>query len=218
MNALFYIASIVAIAATIMVITRLNAIHALLYLIVSLLSVAVIFFLLGAPFVAALEVIVYAGAIMVLFVFVVMMLNLGPQAVEQENRWFNPKIWIGPAILSAILIAEFIYVLILHGSQSLNTNMVNPKQVGISLFSTYLLGVELASMLLLAGIIGAYHLGRRKEAVFHRYFRRPDGISERLHPAEEGKIDESGIKGSDKTLSKVNVSGMKQKKSERGEV
>ena len=77
MNLVFYISALVAVIATTMVITRLNAVHALLYLIVSLLSVALIFFVLGAPFVAALEVIVYAGAIMVLFVFVIMMLNLG---------------------------------------------------------------------------------------------------------------------------------------------
>ena len=62
-----------------------NAVHALLYLIVSLLAVAVVFLALGAPFVAALEVIIYAGAIMVLFVFVMMMLNLGPRTVEQER-------------------------------------------------------------------------------------------------------------------------------------
>ena len=64
--------------------------HALLYLVVSLLSVALIFFMLGAPFAAALEVIVYAGAIMVLFVFVVMMLNLGPQTAAQERQWLDP--------------------------------------------------------------------------------------------------------------------------------
>ena len=86
MAALFYIAALVGVVSTGMVITRLNAVHALLYLIVSLLAVALIFFLLGAPFVAALEVIIYAGAIMVLFLFVVMMLNQGPPAVVQERR------------------------------------------------------------------------------------------------------------------------------------
>ncbi len=69
MTAMFYIAGAVATVSSLAVITRLNVVHALLYLIVSLLSVAVMFLTLGAPFVAALEVIVYAGAIMVLFVF-----------------------------------------------------------------------------------------------------------------------------------------------------
>ena len=78
MNVLFYISAVVAILATLMAISRAHPVHALLYLIVSLLAVALVFFTLGAPFVAALEVITYAGAIMVLFLFVVMMLNLGP--------------------------------------------------------------------------------------------------------------------------------------------
>ena len=80
MEVAFYIAAIVAIVSTVLTITRLNAVHALLYLIVSLLAVAVVFYAMGAPLVAALEVIIYAGAIMVLFVFVVMMLNLGKRA------------------------------------------------------------------------------------------------------------------------------------------
>ena len=75
MEATFYLSAAVAVAATLMVVTRASAVHALLYLIVSLLAVAVVFFVLGAPFVAALEVIIYAGAVMVLFVFVIMMLN-----------------------------------------------------------------------------------------------------------------------------------------------
>src|ERR687892_734134 len=96
----FYLAAAVA---TLMVITRLNAVHALLYLIVSFLSVALILYILGAPFIAALEVIIYAGAIVVLFVFVVMMLNLGPQAIEQERHWLAARMWRGPAILATIL-------------------------------------------------------------------------------------------------------------------
>ena len=85
MEVAFYIAAIVAIVSTVLTITRLNAVHALLYLIVSLLAVAVVFYTMGAPFVAALEVIIYAGAIMVLFVFVVMMLNLGKRAAMSRS-------------------------------------------------------------------------------------------------------------------------------------
>ncbi len=160
MNAVFYIAAAVAIVSTGLVITRLNAVHALLYLIVSLLAVAVIFFTLGAPFVAALEVIVYAGAIMVLFLFVIMLLNLGPTTTEQEREWLRPGIWIGPAILAALLLAEFVYAAALSGS-NVGGTVVAPKQVGLALFGPYLLGVELASVLLLAGLVGAYHLGRQ---------------------------------------------------------
>src|SRR5512139_3697988 len=98
MTVLFYLSAAVAVLATVLVITRTNAVHALLYLIVSLLAIALIFFILGAPFVAALEVIIYAGAIMVLFIFVIMMLNLGGPHAREESRLLTPGVWIGPAI------------------------------------------------------------------------------------------------------------------------
>jgi NADH-quinone oxidoreductase subunit J len=137
-------------------------VHALLYLIVSLLAVAVVFYVLGAPFVAALEVIVYAGAIMVLFLFVVMMLNLGKHSVEIERQWLTPGIWIGPVLLASVLLIEVIYLLMRGAPAALGTGAVEPKAVGIALFGPYLIGVELASMLLLAGLIGAYHVGFRE--------------------------------------------------------
>jgi NADH-quinone oxidoreductase subunit J len=163
MNGMFYLAAAVAVISTLMVITRLNAMHALLYMIVSLLSVALIFYTLGAPFVAMLEVILYAGAIMVLFVFVVMVLNLGPQATEQETQWLHPGVWRGPAILGGILFAELVYVLVRYGSRSPVGGATEPKAVGVALFGPYLIGVELASLLLLAGLVGTYHLGQREQ-------------------------------------------------------
>lgn len=160
---LFYLAGVIALFSTVMVITRLNAVHALLYMVMSLLSVALIFFLLGAPFIAALEVIIYAGAIMVLFVFVIMMLNLGPQSEDQERRWFSLRTWRGLVIIAGILLTELIIAVRLGLPQPLDVTEVTPQQVALSLFGPYLLGVELASMLLLAGLVGAYHLGRRKQ-------------------------------------------------------
>lgn len=160
MNAIFYISAAIAVVSTAMAISRLNAVHALLYLIVSLLSVAQIFFILGAPFAAALEVIIYAGAIMVLFVFVVMMLNLGPPAMETERQWLRPGMWIGPVLLSAVLMAELVFVIAKGSSHPAGSHEVGAGAVGIALFGPYALGVELASMLLLAGLVGAYHLAR----------------------------------------------------------
>jgi len=160
MNWLFYISAVVAVAATIMMLTRLNAVHALLYLIVSLLAVAVIFFLIGAPFVAALELIIYAGAIMVLFLFVVMLLNLGRRAIEIEGALLKPAAWIGPVLLGAILGAEVVYLLLGAGPRGNMNHVIEPQQVGMALYGPYLIGVELASMLLLGGLVGAYHLGR----------------------------------------------------------
>ncbi len=81
----FYLASLVAILATIRVITNSSPVHALLYMVISLLAVAMIFFCLGAPFAGALEIIVYAGAIMILFVFAVMMLNLGEETRARKS-------------------------------------------------------------------------------------------------------------------------------------
>jgi len=163
MNLLFYISAGVAIISTLMVVTKRNAVHALLYLIVSLLAVAIIFFALGAPFVAALEVIIYAGAIMVLFIFAIMMLNLGPAATEQERNWLTFEIWAGPAILCTVLGTELVYMLSLGSNRVSGMTEVTPKSVGIVLFGPYVLGVEIASMLLLAGLVGAYHLGRREK-------------------------------------------------------
>ena len=162
MEITFYLAGAVAIASTIMVIVELSAMHALLYLIVSLLAIAVVFYVLGAPFAAALEVIIYAGAIMVLFVFVLMMLNLGQSAIVQERDWLSPSAWVGPALLSALLLAGLIYILARPADTVPGADVVDAKEVGIVLFGPYLLGVELASMLLLAGLVGAFHLGWRQ--------------------------------------------------------
>jgi NADH-quinone oxidoreductase subunit J len=164
MNAIFYISAVVAVLSTLRVITHLNAVHALLYLIVSLFSVAVIFFTLGAPFIAALEIIIYAGAIMVLFIFIIMMLNLGTRAIAQESQWLSPRMWIGPTILSGILFVELVLVLARGGTRAAALDFVDPRQVSLTLFGPYVLGVELASMLLLAGLVGAFHLGKRAES------------------------------------------------------
>ncbi len=157
---LFYIASLIALVATIAALTRANAAHALIYLIVSLLAVAVLFFLLGAPFAAALEIVIYAGAIMVLFVFVIMMLNLGEAGNEREREWLSPRNWIVPGILAGLLLLELILAL-RHAPAITSGVSVDPKTVGLTLFGPYVLAVEIASMLLLAGLVGAYHLGRR---------------------------------------------------------
>ena len=168
MDIFFYIAGAVAILSTIMAITGRNAIHSLLFLILSLLAVSVVFYLLQAPFIAALEVIIYAGAIMVLFIFVTMMLNIGLEK-KTEKKWVRPGMWIFPSILAAVLLTDLIMALHGTGENTISANPVEPKQVGISLFSTYLLAVEIAAILLMAGVIGAYHLGSQKKKVIHRF-------------------------------------------------
>jgi len=156
----FYIASAVALASAIMVVVNTNPVHALLSLVLSLLSLGVVFFALGAPFAGILEVIVYAGAIMVLFVYVVMMLNLGRATREQEQAWLRPTAWLIPIGLATILLVELVRVLWPHDRVPMGLETIDAKAVGIALYGPYLLAVELASMLLLAGLVAAYHLGR----------------------------------------------------------
>jgi len=159
----FYIAAAIAIITTCLVITRKNAVLALLYLAISLISVAVIFYDLGAPFIAALEVIIYAGSIIVLFIFVIMMLNLGKRATVAEQKLLHPRMWIGPTILATILVGEVAYLLARGNAGGTAANVVSPKEVGLTLYGPYLIGVELSSLLLMSALIGAYHLGWHKQ-------------------------------------------------------
>lgn len=163
MSIIFYLAAVVAVLTTLRVITNTNPVHALLSLIVSLLAVAVVFFTLGAPFAGILEIIVYAGAVMVLFVFVVMMLNLGDETVAQERAWMKPSAWVLPSLFAAGLLGLMVYALLSMGLHPAGETVVDSRDVGKSLFGPYLLVVELASFLLLAALVAAYHLGRAEE-------------------------------------------------------
>jgi NADH-quinone oxidoreductase subunit J len=152
-----------------MVITRYHPVHALLYLIVSFLAIAVIFLSLGAPFAAALEVIIYAGAIMVLFLFVVMMLNLGKDTALQEKEWLQLKVWLGPSLLTLVLLAEMIILLLQPQAAGIPFASVTPKQVAMSMYGEYIIAVELVGFLMMAGIVGAAHIGKHKKKNLHRY-------------------------------------------------
>ncbi|MFC0267686.1 NADH-quinone oxidoreductase subunit J [Kushneria aurantia] len=184
MEIAFYLAALIAVFATFRVIMHTNAVHALLYLIISLLAVAVVFYALGAPFAAALEVIVYAGAIMVLFVFVVMMLNLGGQTAHHESSWLTPGIWKGPAVLAGLLLAILCFSLWYGGGiGSVGGDTLSAREVGMQMFGPYLLAVELAAMLLLAALIAASHVGRNEDTQLERDMnearqRAPSGVDE----------------------------------------
>jgi NADH-quinone oxidoreductase subunit J len=149
-------------------------IHALLYLVVSFLAIAIVFYVLGAPFMAALEIIVYAGAIVVLIIFVIMMLNLKQESVDQEKQWLTPGIYVGPAVLALALLVEIIYMIVSTGDLTATDRLVDAKAVGLSLYGPYVIGVELCGILLMSGIVGAYHLGRQKKKVVHRFLEAQD--------------------------------------------
>ena len=162
MTVAFYIAGAVAVIATLLVVTRRSTIHALLYLVVSLFAVAVVFYTLGAPFVAALEVIVYAGAIIVLFLFTVMLLNIGRADEAEERGRLRATVWIGPGLLAVVLLAELAWAISTGATAQVGARVVEPREVGVALYGPYAIGVELASTLLLAALIGARHLGQRQ--------------------------------------------------------
>jgi NADH-quinone oxidoreductase subunit J len=132
-------------------------------MIVSLLAVAGIFFVLGAPFAGALEIVVYAGAILVLFVFVIMMLNLGMSNDAREERWLDAGTWAVPTGLT-IIIAIVLYAMIgLDPDETavIGGVTVSAKAVGTALFSKYIMLVEVSALLLLAALVAAYHLGKK---------------------------------------------------------
>lgn len=180
----FFIAGIIALAATLRTVTCSHPVHALLYLIVSLLSIAVIFYALGAEFAATLEVIVYAGAIMVLFVFVVMMLNLNHETVARERQWIRPKMWIGPGVCATVLLIAMIWFMMSGGAMSTMLGKpLSANAVGRQLFGPYILVTELAAFLLLAALAVAGHIGRNED--------RLDAV-QTLNQGERSETTEAG--------------------------
>ena len=163
---LFYVSGSIAVLASLFVVTNKNAVHALLYLVVSLLALAMCFYLLGAPFAAALQIIVYAGAIMVLFVFAVMIFNINQTDIEREKQWLTWQSWVGPSLLAMVLLGEIVFVILSQQNWSIGSSsvtqieLVDARAVGSLLFGPYLLAVEIASFLLLAGLVGGYHLAK----------------------------------------------------------
>lgn len=163
-SSIFWISSVVAIIATLMVLLSRNPFHAVLYLIVSLFGVSMIFYTLGAPFLAALEIIVYAGAIMVLFLFVVQMLSpAGSPATMPDLQRPSVGQMIFPGILTSILMIVVVLAIVrasAMGNDVETIRQISAKELGIALFKHHYLGVELASLILLIGIVGGMHLGR----------------------------------------------------------
>ena len=161
----FYLMALVAIVSTVRVVTNTNPVHALLSLIVSLLAVAGIFMIVGAPFAGALEIIVYAGAIMVLFVFVVMMLNLGNTQLNKNVNGFLSDAWAYPALMSFLLGLLLVWML---GGEYTTISATTwstsnwTKSCWSSALHTIYCWLEVAAMLLLAALVAAYHLGKRE--------------------------------------------------------
>jgi len=156
---IFYILAATAVIATILAITEKHPVHAILYLVTSLFSMAVIFYLLMAPLVAAFEVILYAGAIMVLFLFVIMMLDLGHPDKGLAPGW---REWLPAALLSTISIASLALVIVSRHSTLTTYSAALPiREVALRLFQEHGLAVELVSLQLLFALVGALYLGKQ---------------------------------------------------------
>jgi NADH-quinone oxidoreductase subunit J len=159
---IFYILAFILVASTVLAITRRQAIHAVIYLIISFVATGMIFYLLGAPFLAALEVIIYAGAIMVLFLFILMMLRITPSGGTRKAalaQW-APAIILGAGSLMIAAVMVFVDPAAGH---PLKTLRAGPAELGRFLFREYWFPVEIASFLLLIALVGAFYLGRQEK-------------------------------------------------------
>ena len=162
----FYSLAIAAIVSAIAVITRRNPVHAALSLIVTLLSLAGFYLMLYAPFVAAVQIVLYAGGIMVLFLFVIMLVNLEQNIREYQ---FN-KQWIVATIAALALggLLAFVYrtgrgvfpSAFYQSYRGLEAD--NTQQIGIWLYGNYMLPFEIASLLLLVAIVGAVVMAKKR--------------------------------------------------------
>ena len=164
---LFYIFATVMVISSLMVILRKNPIHSALFLIVTFFCLGGIFLLLNAEFIAAIQVIVYAGAIMVLFLFVIMLLNVEREVASPSGHGMQ-KLWA--LILSVVIGVSLISVMtvtVFTGEKGVYTpeavkEIGNSELIGRLLFTDYLLPFEITSILLLAAIIGAVILSKKK--------------------------------------------------------
>ncbi len=159
---LFYILSATALAATLMCITRSNPVHAVIYLVNAFFALALLFYLLGAPLVAAWEVIIYAGAIMVLFLFIIMMLELAPEQQVAGPGW---KQWGPVAALSLVLCAATLLLVVADpgGAEGVPRYYASPRVFGYALFKEYALAVEIVSFQLLFAAVGSFYVGRSEK-------------------------------------------------------
>jgi len=162
---LFYALAGVMLGSAVMVVTRRNPVHSAIYLVLTFLSMAGIFVLLEAEFVAAVQVLVYAGGIMVLFLFVVLLVGL--HRLGGPARTWQALVGVGATALVVLLVQSAIgdwQMEIAPNGDVLREGGGNLQAVGRLLYTSYLLPFELASVLLLVAMVGAVLLALRREA------------------------------------------------------
>jgi len=165
---LFLVLALVAIATAMGMLMSRNAIYSALFLVLNFVTVAVFYLLLSAPFIAMAQITVYAGAIMVLFLFVIML--LGAESIAGEFNWRRATF---PGLLALLLAVEAVYLLIararptgdvLPPEDAVNT-IDSLRNLGTSLFTQYLLPFEVTSILLLVAMVGAIVLTQKEKRV-----------------------------------------------------
>lgn len=162
MVVLFYIFAVLAVVAALSVVLQRTPVYSALSLIVVLCSLAVVYLLLGAEFMAAVQVIVYAGAIMVLFVLVIMLLNAGREKPSERSRLAH---WLGVPLLAAFLIEVTVVVWRQFPPDSTTYAPpvdAGPAAIGTLLFRNYVLPFEVTSILILVAVLGAVVLAKKQ--------------------------------------------------------
>jgi NADH-quinone oxidoreductase subunit J len=155
----FIILAFIAVASALSMLISRNAVYSALFLIINFATIAVFFLLLGSPFLAMAQVTVYAGAIMVLFLFVIMLLGAEQLSKEQNLIWQRPV----AIILGLTLLIETGYIIyslaiqqgVIQSFRSISETYASPADIGILLFNEYLLPFEITSVLLLVAMVGA---------------------------------------------------------------
>ena len=164
----FYVISALILGFAVLVVSTRNTVHAVLFLVLNFLAVAALYVLLTAQFLAVIQVLVYAGGIVVLYLFVVMLVNLKRPPEDHSAPQRRP--WLGFALTGAVL-AELAAILVFGGfggatdasaAQSSDLAVSNVERIGMLLYTDYLIPFEVASMLLLVAMVGAIILAKRE--------------------------------------------------------
>jgi NADH-quinone oxidoreductase subunit J len=173
-SVVFYLLAILILAATGLAVTRKNPVHAVVFLVFSFLGSAMLYFLLGAPFLAALEVIIYAGAIMILFLFVIMMLRVD----VAQTTGYSLAHWMPPIILGLLFLGLSALAVFREPDTAviLKPAMATPGDFGRFIYERYWLAVEIISLLLLTGLLAAVLVGKgQSEKTSHQQGREGGG-------------------------------------------
>lgn len=162
MQYLFYFLSSLAILCALMVVFSRNPIHSVLYLIVTFFCIAGHYILLNAQFLAAVHIIVYAGAIMVLFLYVIMLLNLNRETEPQKSTLTKFAAVIAGGVFMLVLVSGLGNTLPPHKAVEISESTGLIENLGKVLFNQYLLPFEVSSILFLAAMVGAVMLGKNE--------------------------------------------------------